>query len=53
MANKLNLSISGYAKIEKGERGLDLMKLEKIANIFGIQTSDLLNENSFYFARGY
>lgn len=28
MANKLNLSISGYAKIEKGERGLDLGLVE-------------------------
>lgn len=42
MAEKLHLSTSGYAKIEKGERGLDLNKLEKIATVFGIELTDLL-----------
>ena len=42
MAEKLNLSTSGYAKIEKGERGLDLHKLERIATVFGIELTDLL-----------
>lgn len=45
MAGKLNLSTSGYAKIEKGERGLDLGKLEKIAMIFDIELSDLFDKN--------
>lgn len=45
MANKLHLSTSGYAKIEKGERGLDLVKLEKIAVIFDMTISELLDKN--------
>lgn len=45
MAEKLHLSRSGYAKIEKGERGLDLAKLEKIAMIFDVEVSDLLDKN--------
>lgn len=57
MAGKLNLSTSGYAKIEKGERGLDLVKLEKIAMIFNMELSDLfeknvicvINENSHHY----
>ena len=45
MAEKLHLSKSGYVKIEKGERGLDLIKLEKIADIFQMELSDLLDRN--------
>lgn len=45
MAQRLHLSTSGYAKIEKGERGLDLIKLEKIAAIFNLEVSDLLDRN--------
>lgn len=45
MAAKLHLSKSGYAKIEKGERGLDLVKLEKIANVLDIELSDLFDKN--------
>lgn len=45
MASKLHLSKSGYAKIEKGERGLDLIKLEKIAVIFDMTVSDLIDKN--------
>ncbi len=45
MANKLHLSTSGYVKIEKGERGLDLVKLEKIATIFNMELSDLFDKN--------
>lgn len=45
MATKLHLSTSGYAKIEKGERGLDLIKLEKIATIFNMELSDLFDKN--------
>lgn len=45
MAEKLNLSASGYAKIEQGERGVDLVKLEKIAGIFQVPVSELLDKN--------
>lgn len=45
MAAKLNLSASGYAKIEQGERGLDFPKLEKIAVALGMELTELLEFN--------
>ncbi len=45
MAAKLNLSASGYAKIEQGERGLDFPKLEKIAIALGMELTELLEFN--------
>lgn len=30
MAEKLNISTTGYAKIERGERGLNFAKLKKL-----------------------
>lgn len=45
MAEKLNMSPSGYAKIERGETKLYLEKLEQIANIFNIDITELLNSN--------
>lgn len=45
MAEKLNMSPSGYAKIERGETKLYLEKLEQIANIFNIDITELLNTN--------
>ena len=59
MANKLGMSTNGYAKIERGQRRLDLPKLEQIAQVFGMDLVDLLefddknmvcviNENQFH-----
>lgn len=48
MADKLNMSTSGYAKIERGETKLYHEKLEKIANVFGVSINHLFpskNEN--------
>lgn len=45
MAEKLHLSTDAYAKIERGERGLDVSRLEKIASVFGIDASELLAIN--------
>lgn len=42
MAEKLNISVNGYSKIERGKSKLTLEKLEQIANIFNINVSDLL-----------
>ncbi len=36
MADKLHMSTSGYAKLERGETKLFHEKLEKIADIFGL-----------------
>ena len=45
MAEKLDMSVNGYAKIERGERGLNVAKLEKIASVFGIEVADLVSVN--------
>ena len=41
MAEKLDISVNGYSKIERGKSKLTLEKLEQIANIFNIKVSDL------------
>lgn len=42
MAQKMNMSKNGYAKIERGETKLNLHKLEQIANIFNIDVLELI-----------
>ena len=42
MAKKLNMSLNGYAKIERGETKLYLEKLNQIAQIFNMDLLDLL-----------
>jgi len=48
MAEKMGMSLDGYTKLERGDRQLDLPKLERIASIFGITLLELLaiDENS-------
>ena len=45
MANKMNMSTNGYAKIERGETKLNLHKLEQIANIFNIDVLELIKND--------
>ena len=49
VAEKLNLSTNGYAKIERGETKLNLPRLEQIATIFHVDLMDLLQpgDNGF------
>jgi transcriptional regulator with XRE-family HTH domain len=42
VAAELQMSTSGYGKIERGEIDLTLSKLYKISAIFGISVTDLL-----------
>lgn len=42
MAGKLNMSVSGYAKIERGESKIHLDKLQKIADIFNVDVYQLM-----------
>ncbi|EXI63131.1 hypothetical protein MHD_03055 [Mannheimia granulomatis] len=42
MAEKLNMSLNGYAKIERGETRLTLDKLEQIANIFNMDALEFM-----------
>ncbi|MEN9849451.1 MAG: hypothetical protein RL368_2191 [Pseudomonadota bacterium] len=43
MAEKLNMSESGYAKIEQGKTKLQNPRLEKIATALGVELKDLMN----------
>lgn len=45
MAEKLNLSASGYSKIERGETKLHYEKLQQVANIFQMNLTDLIGLN--------
>ncbi len=45
MAYRLNMSMSGYGSIERGETNVNLSRLEKIAKVFEIDLSELVNLN--------
>ena len=45
MAEKMNMSKNGYAKIERGETKLNLHKLDQIANIFNIDVLELIKND--------
>ena len=52
MANKLYMSVNGYANIERGETDA-LSRLEKIADTFGMELLELFcfgERNVFYLA---
>lgn len=43
VATELEMSVSGYSKIERGEIDLTLTKLQKISDVLGVSASDILN----------
>ena len=45
MAEKLNMSLNGYVKIERGETKLYLDKLEQIAQVFDIDVVELMQSD--------
>lgn len=45
MAEKLQMSKNGYAKLERGESKINVEHLQQIANVFNIDIADLLKEN--------
>ena len=45
MAEKLNMSLKGYAKIERGESKIYLDKLEQIAQVFDIDVIELMQSD--------
>ena len=50
MAEKLGISTNSYAKLERGETELSITRLQEIANILGVEASDLLqNSHSIVF----
>lgn len=49
MADKLNMTTQGYAKIERGDTQSNLNKLEQITKVFGIDIIELLTYGEAYF----
>jgi transcriptional regulator with XRE-family HTH domain len=43
MATELDLSVSGYGKIERDETDISINKLERIAGILGVDMNTILN----------
>jgi transcriptional regulator with XRE-family HTH domain len=43
IAGELEMSVSGYSKIERGEIDLTITKLQRISDILGVSPSDILN----------
>lgn len=43
VASELDMSVSGYSKIERGEIDLTITKLQKISEVLGVSASDILN----------
>jgi transcriptional regulator with XRE-family HTH domain len=54
MANKLNMSVNGYGKIEQGKTDTTFSKLEQIAGAFEIDLMELmsLGEKHLYLVSG-
>ena len=54
MAEKLEMSSNGYAKIERGQSSINVDKLKQIAQIFNIDIVDLIapQDKSFFFSIG-
>ena len=48
LAEKLNISPSGYAKIERGENSINIERLEQIANVFNIDVWELMKPTEKY-----
>ncbi|MDO4698521.1 MAG: helix-turn-helix transcriptional regulator [Pasteurellaceae bacterium] len=57
MADKMGMSVTGYAKIERGQSKLHYDKLEQIAQIFNICINDLVDidkkEPTWYFKENH
>ena len=43
VASELDMSLSGYSKIERGETDISLGKLERIASLLGVDVSQILS----------
>lgn len=44
VAEKLNMSITGYAKIERGQTNVSVERLKQIATIFNLNIEELLDD---------
>ncbi|MDX1907139.1 MAG: helix-turn-helix transcriptional regulator [Bacteroidia bacterium] len=48
VADALQMSSGGYAKIERGETDLSLTRLHQIADVLGVKASDILGEGKSF-----
>lgn len=50
VSEKINITPSSYAKIERGETGLTLERLQQFAEIYNVEISEIVepNKGSFY-----
>ncbi|MBS9779212.1 MAG: helix-turn-helix transcriptional regulator [Moraxellaceae bacterium] len=50
VSEKINITPSSYAKIERGETGLTLERLQQFAEIYNVEVSEIVepNKGSFY-----
>lgn len=56
MANKLDVSVNAYAKIERGETDFNISRLQQIVKALGIELADLFqldDKNVIHFAGMY
>lgn len=56
MAAELDLSVSGYGKIERDETDVSLSKLERIAELLGVDINTILSfdaKNMFHFSHNH
>jgi transcriptional regulator with XRE-family HTH domain len=56
MAEKLDMSLNGYAKIEQGKVDINLSRLKQIAEIFGVKLEQLVglnDKNVFNFIENF
>ncbi len=53
MANELGMTTSGYSRIERGEVKLSIDRLERIADVLGVQPIDLTNFDETIFFTNY
>jgi len=49
VADEINMSTSGYGKIERGEVDLTLSKLDKIARVFNVSVDFIFKFNASNF----
>ena len=45
MADKLQMSVHGYANIERGETDVQLSRLEQLSQVLGVELQDLFGMN--------
>ena len=45
VAEKLGMSTTGYAKIERGQTNVSVEKLKQIAQVFNVNVAQLLDDN--------